>query len=91
MITTYIVGWWGSFVGWLGGTVHLPAVPSFLGDLAGYVATAGSYVASTGAWIPWSLMVTVIGVWAACLGAGLAVKVVRIIASFLTAGGGSAA
>lgn len=91
MITDYLLSWFGSAVRWLGGLMSLPAVPSFLGDLAGYVATATSYVAATGSWIPWPLMVTVLGVWGVALLAGLAVKLVRIVASFLSLGGGSAA
>lgn len=91
MVTDAVVGWFSTFLAWIGSQVTLPTVPAFFGDLAGYVATAAGYVAGTGAWMPWSVMVTVIGVWAACLLVALGVKVVRIVASFLTAGGGSAA
>ena len=91
MVTDAVVGWAASFVAWIGGLVSLPAVPTFLSSLGGYVGTASSYVTGTGVWMPWSLLVTVIGAWAVCLLAALVVKVVRIIASFLTLGGGSAA
>lgn len=91
MITDAVVGWAAAFVSWLGGLIVLPTVPTFFGDLAGYVTTAASYVYGTGAWMPWTVMVTVIGVWATCLVVALTVKVVRIVASFLTLGGGSAA
>lgn len=91
MVTQLVLDWWASAIAFIGGLISLPPVPSFLADLPGYVSTAASYVASTGVWIPWALMGTVIGVWAVCLAAGLAVKVVRIVASFLTLGGGSAA
>lgn len=91
MITGAIVSWFGAFIGWLGSLLSLPTPPAFLGDLAGYVATAAGYVASTSVWMPWSVMVAVLAAWAVCLAAGFAVKLVRIVASFLTAGGGSAA
>ncbi|MDQ1628086.1 MAG: hypothetical protein QOI54_1830 [Actinomycetota bacterium] len=91
MITDTIVGWFAAFIGWLGGLVSVPGPPSFLVELPGWVTTASSYVAGTSVWMPWSLMVTVIGVYAVCLTSGLAIKLVRIVASFLTAGGGSAA
>lgn len=91
MITDALVGWWASFVGWAGALVTLPAPPAFLGQIGGFASTAGSYVGSTGAWMPWTLLGTVIGVWAACLLAGLIIKGVRIVLSFLSAGGGSAA
>lgn len=91
MITDFVVSWFGRFVGWLGGLVSLPDPPAFLGTLAGYVQQAAGYVASTGAWMPWGLLLAVIAAYAACLTAGVVVKLARIVASFLTAGGGSAA
>lgn len=91
MITAAIM----SLMTWLVKTaaslIDLPRVPDFFGELAGYAATVGGYVASTGAWFPWGLLVAVIAAYGVCLLAGLAVKLARIVASFLTAGGGSAA
>lgn len=91
MVTKLVMDAWAASVAWLGGLFTLPAVPSFFGDVAGYVASAASYVASTSVWMPWTLLATVIGAWAVCMALALGVKVVRIVASFLTAGGGSAA
>lgn len=91
MITEAVLDWFATFVAWVGGLLTLPSPPAFFATLQGYVTTAGSYVASTGAWLPWSVMGTVLTAFAACLLAALAIKVVRIAASFLTAGGGSAA
>jgi hypothetical protein len=91
VITGLVVHWWASFVVFIGGLVTVPAPPAFLGQLAGWVTTARSYVASTDVWLPWPLAVAVLAAYAGSLLAGLAVKLVRIIASFLTLGGGSAA
>ena len=91
MITGAIAGWFGAFVGWLGGLVSLPTPPAFFGTLQGYAVTAGGYVANTGVWMPWTVIATVLGAWVTALAAALIVKIVRIVASFLTAGGGSAA
>jgi hypothetical protein len=91
MVTDAILGWLASFVGWIGSNLGLPDPPAFLTDLPGYVATASQYVAGTGAWFPWALVITIVGIWATVLLVSLSVKVFRIIASFLTLGGGSAA
>lgn len=42
------------------------------------------------AWVPVSLAVNVVGAVLACLGIGFTIKLVRLIASYFTAGGGSA-
>lgn len=91
MVSKGLLDFWASAVAWIGGLIHLPAVPSFFSDVPGYIATASTYVASTDVWIPWTLLSTVIGAWAVCMGVALTIKLVRIVASFLSAGGGSAA
>lgn len=91
MVTEAVLGVLASIVAWIGSNLGVPSPPAFLTDLPGYVATAASYLASTGAWFPWSLVLTIATAHAAVLLAALAVKVFRIVASFLTLGGGSAA
>jgi hypothetical protein len=91
VITEYLIGMWGSFIGWVGGLIQLPQPPDFFNQLAGWAAQATTYVANTGVWVPWALVSGIIAVWAASLLAALTIKVVRIVLSFFTAGGGSAA
>lgn len=91
MITEQVLSWFGSFIQFLGSVVQFPTVPSFFGSVPGWIVSASSYVAGTGVWIPWTLLGVVIAAWMVSLGAALAVKLVRIVASFFTAGGGSAA
>lgn len=91
MVTQWILEWFSAGIAWLGGILTLPSPPSFVTDLPGYVATASSYLVGTGAWIPWTVVIAVLTVYVTCLVAGLAAKLARIVASFLTLGGGSAA
>ncbi len=71
----------------------LPAVdvPGWLVSGASAVTTVFSFVASMGVWFPGSLALTVmtslLGVWLI----GFGIKVVRIVISLFTFGGGSAA
>jgi len=59
-------------------------VTSGLGTLFGY---AGGF----GSWVPWSTIGGALLLVVACLVAAGVIKLVRIVASFLTLGGGSAA
>ena len=49
------------------------------------------YTSGLSPWIPWDHFSTVLGLLVAALGAALVIKLVRIVASFATFGGGSAA
>ena len=91
MVTQGIVAAYAWFVALLGSFVNFPAVPSFVSEAAGFASTIGGYVASTGSWIPWPIMSATLAAYGVCLAAALLVKTARIIASFVTLGGGSAA
>lgn len=91
MITEFVVNMVAGFTGWVGAHLALPDPPAFVSDLPGWVSQAGGYVGSTSAWVPWSLMAAVTAAFVVALSAGLAVKLLRIAASFVTLGGGSAA
>lgn len=65
--------------------------PEWLDDGAGYVSTVLAKGAGLGAWIPFQLAGTVLAAVLACVAIGFTIKLVRIVASFFTAGGGSAA
>lgn len=65
--------------------------PEWLTSIGGFVGTVYGYAGQMGAWFPVTLVRNVaLAVLTAYL-VGFGVKVVRIIASFLTLGGGSAA
>lgn len=64
--------------------------PSWIGGGASSVATVMSNARSLGAWVPIEIFAVVVGAVLACLVVGVGIKVTRIVASFLTVGGGSA-
>jgi hypothetical protein len=55
------------------------------------IGTVFGYAASFGNWVPWSAIGPALLVVIGVLGAAAVVKLVRIVASFLSFGGGSAA
>lgn len=71
---------------------HLPAmpVPSWFATAHDSIAGVVSHIGGLGRWFPFGVLGTVLATFFLILAAGVAVKVVRIIASFFTAGGGSA-
>lgn len=68
----------------------LPA-PDWLTSLSGPLGELVALGDGMGAWVPWSLARTIFLAVLASMAVGLGIKLVRIVASFLTAGGGSAA
>lgn len=79
-VLTTVLGW-------------LPVVeaPAWLSTAGGWIATVGTYVEGTGVWIPWAVIAGVIAAWVVAMATMVTIKGVRIVASFLTLGGGSAA
>lgn len=66
-------------------------VPGWLLSLSGMLGSLFDMGASLGAWIPWTLVGAVAGTVVATWAIAFGVKLTRIVASFLTLGGGSAA
>lgn len=92
MIWDWLMNWVADQVVWLGEQLAtmVPPVPSWLAQLPGHISTVTSYFAQAGHWFPVELiapvLVVVVGAWVA----GLAIKLIRIVASFVTLGGGGA-
>lgn len=91
MITEALISWVTGFIGWIVERFAVPEVPSWLTGAPAQISDLGAKLAGTGQWIPWEIAQTVLSAVALCIAAGITVKLVRIVASFLTAGGGSAA
>lgn len=91
MITELVLGQLFSVVGWIGGLFPHMATPSWLANSAQWLAGAGPIIAGTHNWIAVQAISNAV-VWLLSLcGVIIAIRLIRIIASFLTAGGGSAA
>lgn len=90
-----IVEWALTAVGWVVNNIFsvMPDIPVPSWFTSAGTALAGLFGAagSMGVWIPIALALNVMGVLFAAMFGGALIKLARIIASFLTAGGGSAA
>lgn len=75
----------------LGLLPDLPDSSWLSGDVASAVSTISGYASQLGNFVPWGIVESCIGLILATLAVAAIIKVVRIIASFLTVGGGSAA
>lgn len=89
-----VTDWLIEVFAWLVGTIlsWMPTitVPTWL-NADGPIGTVFTYAGSMGAWFPTGLAITVILAILAAYAVGFGIKAVRIIASFATLGGGSAA
>lgn len=95
VVATVIVEWALNAVGWVVNNIFsvMPdiPVPSWFTGAGQALAGLFGAAASMGVWIPIALALNVMGVLFAAMFGGALIKLARIIASFLTAGGGSAA
>jgi hypothetical protein len=66
------------------------AAPGFVRNLGGQLSTIVDYSASMGAWVPWSALGVAIGAVMAAHVISLSVKVIRMLLSLFTGGGGAA-
>lgn len=91
MVTESVIGLVVGFVTWIIETVPAPAVPDWFDDANAGLSSLANVMGSVAVWIPVGLIGLVLTVWVVTWGVAIGIKVVRIIASFLTLGGGSAA
>lgn len=91
MITDALIQLLGTVVHGLLSVLPHVSAPGWLSASDGAVSTVFQYADSMGVWFPTGLAVTVLGALLATWGVGFAIKGVRIVLSFLTLGGGSAA
>lgn len=89
MIIGWILSLLGSTVSWLLGLIPAFPVPAWLTTAGSYLGTVVNAMGQISAWLPWTLLVTGVGVVIAAVVAGIVIRGVRIAASFLTLGGGS--
>lgn len=69
----------------------VPDVPLWVRDVSAPVSWLLNHLSVVSEWVPIGFMFGVAGSILACMLIGLFIKIARIVASFLTAGGGSAA
>lgn len=91
MITDWFLNLLGSIVTGLLDTLPHVDVPDWLASASEGASTIAGYGAGLGVWIPAPLIMGVVLTLLATWLIGFGIKAVRIVASFLTLGGGSAA
>ena len=91
MIFDAVIQALGSVITWLIEHFPAPTVPTWLDQIPGKVSSVTGYASSLSAWFPVGLLGTVLTAWATAYGIAVGIKLVRMIASFLTGGGGSVA
>jgi hypothetical protein len=91
VITAAVMDMFALIIGGLIDTLPVTQAPGWLADAGSYIPQVMGFASSMGVWFPWDVLavvlVAVFGVWVAAFG----IKVVRIIISHVTGGGGSAA
>ena len=73
------------------GTLPTVPVPGWLTGNSSAFVQVFAFADSMSVWFPGSLVLTILAAYLSIRAVGLAIKVARIVASFLTGGGGSAA
>lgn len=73
---------------WLHSQYVVMGVPDWVFSGVAFVASAMAYVTSLGNWIPFDLMYVVAVAVFAAWALGISIKLLRVVASFMTLGGG---
>lgn len=72
------------------GLVPTTDPPAWVSDVGTYLDQIWQIGDGLGVWIPWTLLAAVTAAVLVCVGVGFAIRLARIVASFLTLGGGAA-
>lgn len=65
-------------------------VPDWISSVSDALATVVRYLSGASGWVPWTVLGLGVGLFLACIAVTVGIRVVRIVASFATAGGGGA-
>lgn len=91
MVFEWLASALSSVFSWFVSWAPAPPVPSFFDDAAAATSQLGDLFAELSPWFPVGLVALILAAWAVALAAGIAIKLGRILLSFITLGGGSAA
>lgn len=67
----------------------VPPVPGWISDSMAAVSQVTVWAGTIGTWVPWAVVGLSVGLVVLVMLAGLAIQLVRIVASFVTLGGGA--
>ncbi len=91
MIVELIVGLIAGLLEFIGGLFGSWSMPAWWSEVDNSLDFISDQAAGFGQWIPFSAVVQALNLVVVAVGLALVIKLVRIVASFFTAGGGSAA
>lgn len=89
MVTEAVMGVFATVISWIVGWLPSNDPPAWVGDVGSGFQVAFNAANTMGAWLPVRLGFAVAGTVLACLVAGFTIKLIRSIASYFLAGGGS--
>ena len=89
MVTDAVVGVLATVAAWIVGLLPTWDPPGWVGDIGSGFEVAFRYASTMGAWLPVKLGFTVAAAVLLALTVGFGIKLVRSIASYFLAGGGS--
>lgn len=90
MIVDALVGVLSGLLTFVAGLLPDGDVPAWFANVSDDLASWIGLTAGLGAWVPMTLMLNVLGALLLCYVVGFTIRLVRIVASFFTAGGGAA-
>lgn len=91
MIIKWLLDVVTGFLGWVVGLLPSVSIPVWMSTtVPNAITTIGGYISSIDVWLPFSDAGIAVAFVVVALAAAVAIKIVRIVASFVTAGGGSA-
>ena len=90
MITDWILSAGASLIHWLFSVLPTITAPTWLTSNNSAMSTVFADAGSMGVWFPSTLLIEVLTGLLVILGVGFGIKIARMVASFFTAGGGSA-
>lgn len=91
MISEALIGIIAGLVSAIGGMFPTMETPAFLAGLADKVAVVTGWMAPLGVWVPLNAASTATQVVLTAAAAAIAIKLLRLVVSLFTGGGGSAA
>jgi hypothetical protein len=94
VVTDALIGALSTFLGWVIDLMPSLTIPDALGPagaVVGWIGRAGEWSGDMSIWIPLGQAVLALGFVMLAVGSAVLIKLARIVASFFTAGGGSAA
>jgi hypothetical protein len=94
VVTDAVIRALSAFFGWVIDLMPSLTIPDALGPtgaVVGWISRAGEWSGDMAIWIPLGQAVLALGFVMLAVGSAVLIKLARIVASFFTAGGGSAA